>query len=139
MQDEGVWREKLVLLAETAAALVAGFLMILSFPEIGRFSPLKLPGGLIHVFFTLEGILFMLLSRNATELVLAMLAADAASVAVFGAGLSLALSMSSGRADPDVVLVWGSQATISYALVAFVLQGCGAFIGLVVRAYRYDL
>ena len=139
MQDEEAQREKFVLLAETAASVVAGFLMILGFPEIGRFSPLKLPGGLVHVFFTLEGILFILLSRNATRLVLAMLAADAVSVAVFWAGLTLALSMSSGRADPDVALVWGSQAVISYALVAFVLQGCGAFIGLVVRAHRYDL
>jgi hypothetical protein len=139
MQDEGARREKLILSIEAAAAVITGFLMILSFPEIGRFSPLKLPGGLIHVFLTFEGILFMLLSRNAARLVLTLSVADAVSLGVFGAGLSLALGMSSGRADPEVVVVWGSQAIISYALIAFVLQGSGAFIGLVVRAYRYDL
>jgi hypothetical protein len=139
MRNQEIQREKLVLLAETAAALIAGFLMILGFNEIGRFSPVKLPGGLVHVFFALEGVLFMLLSRNARHLVLAMLAFDAFSLAIFWAGLMLALSMSQGRADFDVALVWGSQAVISYALIAFVLQGCGAFIGLVVRASRYDL
>ncbi len=139
MQDEEAQRERLVLLVEAAAALAAGFLMILSFPEIGRFSPLRFPDSTLHVFFTLQGILFMLVSRNARRLVLAMLAADIVSMAIFCAGLGLALSMSSGRADPDVILVWGSQAVISYALIAFVLQGCGAFIGLVVRARRYDL
>lgn len=116
---------------------VTGFVMVLTHPDVGQYAPIHLPSAVIMIQLFWQGYVAANADLDATRIFMLLTCMNSLSIFVFLVNMALALYVTYGRLDPDMLLSWVTQALLAHVVLMITVGSLGALSGLGLRAYRY--